>query len=390
MENSSIPILRQLDNVFLIDWLTIVFHGVKVEDVIHLLGMRHVPWSQSSKFINGYPLDLAFDHIHIRHGAERPEFYDDPKKARYDMGICLDMSGQGCRNFESHSNRGWLDLITDAFRCMGVVGATMSVTRLDLAYDDHSMLLNIWQLRRDVEDRLYVSKSHKATIIWSDNLDDDIHGLTIEIGSRASPVLIRIYDKAAERGFGPEKHWIRVELQLRKDRALEAFKLLYQRESIGMVASGIVRNYCMFVTPVAGDSNKWRWPIAEYWQRVLDGMEKIRVWRAPGEEYNFSKSEDHLVHQYGQILMLLSRIHGDQLQSLLHRAQREHGQLKPKYQAVLDRFLYQQQLRKDEIAALRKLYGFVPDELITGEQVDFTELLVPDPDCPWEVSSDAG
>lgn len=383
MENSSIPILRQLENVFLIDWLTITFHGVKVEDVIHLLGMQHVPWSQATKFINGYPLDLAFDHIHIRHGADRPEFYDDPKKARHDMGICLDMSGQGCRNFESHSSRSWLDLITDAFRCMGVVGASMSVTRLDLAYDDHSMLLNIWQLRREVEDRMYVSKSRKARIIWSDDLDEDIHGLTIEIGSRASPVLIRIYDKAAERGFGPEKHWIRVELQLRAERAAEAFKLLFQRESIGMVASGIVRNYCMFVTPLPGDSNKWRWPIAEYWQRVLDGFEKIRVWYAPGEEYNFHKSEDHLIAQYGQILMLAAAMHGDRLQSLLDRAEREHRQLKPKYQAVLDRELYRRQLHRDEIDHIRKLYGFSPDELGSAVQTDFSELLASDPDCPW-------
>lgn len=386
MENSSIPILRQLDNVFLIDWLTIVFHGVKVEDVQHLLGMSRLPWSQSTKFINGYPLDLSFDHIHIRYGAERPEFYDDPKKARSDMGICLDMSGQGCRNFESHSERSWMDLITDAFRCMGVPDAWMSVTRLDLAYDDHSHLLNIWRIKRDVEDRLYVSKSRKSTIIWSDDLDNDIRGCTIEIGSRSSPVLIRIYDKAAERGFGSEKHWIRVELQLRKDRAMEAFKLLFQQETIGLVASGIIRNYCVFVTPAPGDSNKWRWPIADYWQRVLDGMEKLRVWRAPGEEYNFSKTEDHLIQQYGQILQVCAALHRDHLQDLLRRAEHEHPQLKPKYQAVLDRELFRRQLCKEEIAQLRTLYGFVPDEF--GSQVDFSELLVPDPDCPWGGASD--
>ena len=384
MENPNLPIVRQLDNVFLIDWLTIVFHGVSVEDVQNILGMQLVPWVQSTSFINGYPLDLSFDHIHIRFGSDRPEFYSDPKKARSDMGICLDMSGQGCRTFESHSKRSWLQLISDAFRCLGVPGAWMSVTRLDLAYDDHAGLLNIWQIKRDVEDRLYISKAHKSTIIWSDDMDKDLHGVTIEIGSRASPVLIRIYDKAAERGYGVEKHWIRVELQLRKDRAMEAFKLLYQQESIGLVASGIVRNYCMFVTPVTGDSNKWRWPIADYWQRVLDGMEKLRVWHAPGEEYNFYKTEAHLISQYGQILRLCAALHRDQLQSLLRAAERDHPTLKPKYQAVLDREAYRLKLRADEMAELRKLYGFMPDELGLSVQTDFTELLVgSDPDCPW-------
>ena len=372
---------RQLDNLFLIDWITIVFHGVNVEDVQHLLSMPKVPWVESVSFVKGYPLDLCFDHIHIRYGAERKEFYADPSKARFDMGICLEMSGQGCRNFESWSTKSWIDFITDAFRCMGVVGARMKITRLDLAYDDRSGLLNIWQLKRDVEDRNYVSKSHKSTIIWSDDVDHDIHGLTIEIGSRSSPVLIRIYDKAAERGYGPEVHWIRVELQLRQDRAMEAFKLLFQRESIGMVASGIIRNYCMFVTPSGTDSNKWRWPIADYWQRILDGFEKIRVWSAPGEEYNFFKSEAHLIDQYAQVLRVCAAIHGNRLDDLLIAANRAAPQLKPKYKAAIDKVLLQQQLALEEMQQIRKMYGFVPDP--DGVQVDFSELMVADPDCPW-------
>lgn len=389
MENSYLPIVRQLQNVFLIDWLTIVFHGVTAEDVQGLLSLKGVPWTLSPSFINGYPLDLSFDHIHIRHGADRPEFYDDPSKARSDMGICLDMSGLGCREFESWSCKTWNDLITDVFRCMGVPGARMSVTRLDLAYDDHAGLLNIWQMKRDIEDRNYISKSKKSMIIWSDDQESDIHGLTLEVGSKKSPVLIRIYDKAAERGYRHERHWIRVELQLRQDRALEAFKLLFQRESIGMVASGIIRNYCMFVTPTA-DSNRARWPIAEYWQRVLDGMEKLRVWYSPGEEYNFSKTENHLIHQYGQIIQVLDQIYPEGLDPLLARSREAHPVLKPKYQAVIDKERAYRQLRDDEIRQLRRQYGFSgPDEFGSYIQTEFAELLAPDPDCLWEVNCDA-
>lgn len=389
MENSNLPIVRQLQNVFLIDWLTIVFHGVKVEDVQGLLSLKGVPWNLSTSFINGYPLDLSFDHIHIRHGADRPEFYSDPSKARFDMGICLDMSGQGCREFESWSNKSWIDLISDAFRCMGVPGARMSVTRLDLAYDDHVGFLNIWQMKRDIEDRNYISKSKKSMIIWSDDQETDIHGLTLEVGSKKSPVLIRIYDKAAERGYRLEKHWIRVELQLRQGRAYEAFKLLFQRESIGIVASGVLRNYCMFVTPTS-DSNRARWPIAEYWQRVLDGMEKLRVWYAPGEAYNFSKTENHLIHQYGQIIQVLDQIYPEGLEPLLSRSRNAHPVLKPKYQAVIDKELAHRKLREDEIRQIRRQYGFSkPDEIGLYIQTELAELLAPDPDCPWEVNRDA-
>lgn len=382
MENSGLPILRNLDNCFLIDWLTVTFHGVKVWDVQQILGMKDVPWTVNHSFVNGYPLDLNFGHIHIRHGADNPAYYSDPKKARLDMGICLDISGQGCREFESWSNKSWLDLITDIFRCGGVQGARMSVTRLDLAYDDHSGLLNIWQMKRDVEDRNYISKSKKSMIIWSDDQETDIHGLTLQIGSKKSPVLIRIYDKAAERGYTQEKHWIRVELQLRQDRAQEAMKLLYQRESIGMVASGIVRNYCMFVTPCA-DSNKARWEIADYWQRVLEGFEKIRIWRAPGEEYNFSKTENYLIEQYGQVIQTFYKIHGS-LEPLLSRSYTVHEHLKPKYQAAIEKEMLRRQLRQNEIESFRKSCGFAAPELL--DQIQFGELLLPDPDCPWEVN----
>lgn len=386
MENSGLPILRNLDNCFLIDWLTVTFHGVKVWDVQQILGMKDVPWTVNHSFVNGYPLDLNFGHIHIRHGADDPAYYSDPKKARTDMGICLDISGQGCREFESWSNKSWMDLITDIFRCGGVQGARMSVTRLDLAYDDHSGLLNIWQMKRDVEDRNYISKSKKSMIIWSDDQETDIHGLTLQIGSKKSPVLIRIYDKAAERGYTQEKHWIRVELQLRQERAQEAMKLLYQRESIGMVASGIVRNYCMFVTPCA-DSNKARWEIADYWQRVLEGFEKIRIWRAPGEEYNFSKTENHLVEQYGQILQVVALLNHGSLDPLFCRSCEVHKHLKPKYKQVVERELLRRHLTQVEIDRQMSEWGFSsPDDFGHIVQTNFAELLIPDPDCPWEVN----
>lgn len=383
MENALFPIVRQLDNVFLLDWLTVTFHGVQVWDVQSILGMNSVPWQLNRSFKNGYPLDLCFGHIHIRHGADNPVFYDDPKKARFDMGICLDISGQGCREFESYSSKSWHEFITDIFRCGGVVGARMNITRLDLAYDDHSGLLNIWQMKRDVEDRNYISKSKKSMIIWSDDQETDIHGLTLQIGSKSSPVLIRIYDKAAERGFKAEKHWIRVELQLRAERAAEAMKLLYQRESIGMVASGIVRNYCMFVTPTA-DSNRARWPIAEYWQRVLDCFEKLRVWVSPGEEYNFSKTENQLVYQYGQALQTYVAIHGN-LDTLYQRACEMHVELKPKYKAAIEKARFIEEQHRNEVKDLRKKYGFSsPDQFLNYAQLEMAELLVPDPDCPWK------
>ena len=389
MENHLLPIVRNLENVFLIDWLTVTFHGCQVDEVQSILGLTNVDFTSSSSFINGYPMDTSFSNIHIRWGADDPRFYRDSydkngnfhsaaSKARPDMGICLDMSGQGCRSFEEFSEFSWFELLERIFR----YGGKFSVTRLDLAYDDHSGLLNIWQMKRDIEDRNYISKSKKSLIIWSDDQEKDIQGLTLQIGSKSSPVLIRIYDKAAERGYGKERHWIRVELQLRDDRAHEALKLLFQRESVGIVASGIIRNYCCFVTPTS-DTNRSRWPIAEYWQRVLEGMEKLRVWVAPGEEYNFSKTENHMVHQYGQILQAYQMIHGE-IHSLLDRSRSAHPVLKPKYSSVVEAELLKQKISRDQVQAQMKEWGFADrDDFFRYTQANFAELLQEDPNLPW-------
>ena len=376
MENSGLPILKTpTENVFLIDWLTVVFHGCYVDEVQRILGLESskIPWETKSSFINGYPQDTLFDHIHIRWGADDPSFYKDSidktaeQKARNDMGICLDMSGQGCRAFEEFSYKSWFDLIESIFR----FGGRVSVTRLDLAYDDHVGLINIWKIRFDVEDRNYRSKSKKSRIIWSDNQSSDIQGLTVEVGSKSSPVMIRIYDKAAERGFSG-RHWVRVELQLRQDRASEAFKLLFQRQSIGRVASGILRNYCSFVVP-GSDSNKARWKVADYWERILEGMEKIQIWISPGEPYNFSNTENHLVFQYGQAMLAAERIHGSFL-TLADRARHCYpGKLSAKYEAAVAEELLRKKQRQAAHDALMKELGFVSDWV---DQCDLPGLIL--------------
>lgn len=395
LENRLLPIVRNLDNIFLIDWLSITFHGCKVDEVQSMLGLTNYDWITTSSFINGYPMVTSFSNIHIRWGADDPQFYRDSidksgafrsaeSKVRSDMGIQLDLSGQGCRSFEEFSEFSWFDLFERIFR----FGGRFSVTRLDLAYDDHTGLLDIWRLRFDIENRNYISKSKKAMVIWSDDQETDVQGCTLQVGSKSSPVLIRIYDKAAERGFGSERHWIRVELQLRDDRAHEALRLLFQRESIGMVASGIVRNYCCFVAPTS-DTNRSRWPIAEYWERVLEGMSKIRVWVAPGEPYNFKKSENHLIYQYGQFFQAYFAVHGE-FSSLLDRSRDAHPQIKPKYINAVNAELAAAKKRRDEAKArqdeldyMMLEFGFTTrKEFLDYEQANFAELFLDDSELP--------
>ena len=172
LEKQSLPIVRNLDNVFLIDWLSITFHGCRVDEIQSMLGMTKYDWITSSSFVNGYPMVSSFSNIHIRWGADDARYYRDSvdkngvfhsadSKVRHDMGIQLDLSGQGCRAFEEYSEYSWFDLFERIYR----FGGRFSVTRIDLAYDDHTGLLDIWRMRYDVENRNYTSKSKKSMLI---------------------------------------------------------------------------------------------------------------------------------------------------------------------------------------------------------------------------------
>lgn len=333
--------LPEKNNVFLIDWLTFVAFGETVDFLKALLGLDSpsIPWEVEEKFRNGYPMQCYWNGITFSYGADDEKYYKDPSKARNDMGICVNLSGTGCRCFETYGNGDWFHLFSYLFRNTDYVAESQhifkryNITRLDLAYDDHNGILDINQIERDTRDRNYTSRSKYSEIVWSDNQNDDIHGLTIQIGSDKSDVKIRIYNKAAERGF-KDRHWIRTELQLRSDRAKNAAAQLVLNKHIGRITSGILRNYLLFRTP-SSDSNISRWPIADYWDSLILDMQRISLWAAPGEEYNFANTEYWLFKQYGAALSVISELHDPYYVCQQARKLYPVSDLPPKYQKYL-------------------------------------------------------
>ena len=334
--------LASENNVFLIDWLTFVAHGDSVDYIKWLLGLdsKEIPWETTEKFRNGYPLQCYWNGITISYGADDERYYKDPSKVRHDMGICVNLSGTGCRAFESYGHGDWFRLLSYLFRDTDAIAEQQhkfkhyNITRLDLAYDDHTGLLDMARMEQDTRDRYYVSRSKYAEIVWSDNQVDDIQGMTIQVGSDKSDVKIRIYNKAAERGF-KDRHWVRCELQLRDERALSAAHELLDLKHIGRTVSGILRNYLTFRVPT-DDTNRSRWPIVDYWDAVLLDMEKISLWIAPGEPYNLSSTEHWLCKQYGAAIVVLDQLHDDP-NYLIDRCKKLFPlqDLPPKYQRYL-------------------------------------------------------
>lgn len=154
------------DNIVLYDWLSFTSKIHTPEQIIDALGLFHVPWT-NTKGAKGYQDRKYFSCISIHYNG------------RPDMGVWCEMSGQGCRTFETLSTletdamKKWRKLF-DFIRSFG-----LKITRLDVAYDDHSGILDIGEVSRDTQCGIYVSKSDYWECIVSSK------GTSIQIGQPA-------------------------------------------------------------------------------------------------------------------------------------------------------------------------------------------------------------
>ena len=310
------------ENQILVDWLTFSSKIDSIESAQQLLGLTEVTWQHMERGRNGYRQRIMFDNISI--------LYDGAD----DMGICVDITGTGCRALESFSTRTWDDIFGD------ILDDGYNISRLDMAYDDHTGILDIDVLQDDTDDHHYVSNFRK----WKVEYGSD--GVTIYHGSQRSDMLIRIYDKAAEQGL-EGAHWVRVELQMRNNIA-SGFVAGTRTTPIGEQFCGVLHNYLRYVVPTA-DTNMSRWPMTAYWEQLLGDVRRISCWSVPGVDYTVFKLADLVVNQWGNAIDCYLSIFGveDLIQQLGKRAIRRS----PKYERL-----------KQEHEAFQRLGGMQHDE----------------------------
>lgn len=305
-----------MENVFLIDWLTFTIRASTVDQVKSFIGMAHdsIKWEILGG-CNGYPESVNYNGIRIMYGASE------------DMGVCVNMSGQGCRSYESFGGNDWSYLFD--MLCRFTDSGTVNVTRLDLAFDDHNDLLDIQRIKADTDAGNWTAKFRWWTCQYGSE------GTSLYYGSPQSNIRCRIYDKAAERGLD-DHHWVRVELQLRKGNALTAVQHINSGMSIGTVFSGVLRNYLQFREPYDYDSNKSRWPLADYWSEFLDGAVPVTLWVNPGCEYNLEKLQRFVIDQAGNAISCYVLIHGYEGLRYFLDTYKKKSTLPAKYKLLLD------------------------------------------------------
>ncbi len=307
--------MEKQENQILYDWVSITSKIDSPQSLIWLLGLNRegVAWEQI-KGMYGYQDRLYWNSISIHYNG------------REDMGVWLEMSGQGCRAFETFGNGDYEGL----FRYVLENPDDVHITRLDVAFDDHTGILDMEQLKRDTVEAAYITKWHRGVleIGTGDALGED----TIYFGRKCSDIYLRIYNKAAERGY-QGRHWLRIELVLKDDRA-SAF--LAQGETIGQVFCGVLRNYLRFIEPpeFGDDSNRRRWPTKPYWEQLLAGAGRISLYTKPGVEYNRMALQTFVYQQAGNAVAAEIICMGG-LDAFGKKAMKDISQLPAKYKVVI-------------------------------------------------------
>lgn len=261
-QNTSQTALRSC-----VDWLQATFKNVhNVQEIIQILGMELTDFTPCDSGQYGYKEQVRCGHIAIYFNG------------RENMGVHLEMTGQGCREYETMSIFSWSRLF-----CL-FMNYDVNITRLDLAVDDFEGYFTLKQLKRKIRQGAVRSLFRSAMEIRKSSLDTgESKGDTIYFGSEKSRVRIRIYDKYLEmisKGRQLEEEltfWNRTELQFRDERAnAVAYLIAIDKDSLGEIITGILKRYINFCVK-SKDTNKARWKVCKFWTDFLGDVEPLKL-----------------------------------------------------------------------------------------------------------------
>ena len=281
-------------NAIIFDWLSFTSLSDGVEDLKSMLGLSHVQWIDMPHAFNGYLHSIYFNGITICWGV--PDFWGKTREADFHKDTTyVNMSGSGCRAYETHSTNCDWDSLFELFASC----EDYHITRLDVAYDDFVGVLDMNILHAESLQRDHMITTFRRGY-WELGILNADKEKTVYFGSKHSNLLFRIYDKKEERNRTDLAHWVRWEMQLRDDRACTfVTQYIAHNYNIGEVFAGVVYNYIRFVEPEENDTNNRRWGLQDWYKNFIGEAEKIKIFEKKDEEYNLYKLKQTTTKKFG-------------------------------------------------------------------------------------------
>ena len=258
----------------LIDWVQLTVKTMTMTDVHDLIGIPETEFTDMPRGLYFYAKQKICGDIRILWEGTNG----------LDMGIHVQFSGQGCREYETYYNGDWIQLFSN------ILAAGGHFTRLDLAVDEiryngERPYFTVRKLIKKTLDGETRSKWKNLNRMQKIRISDGASlGDTGYFGSSLSDIQCRWYEKNMERqnaGKELEEHLTtsnRGELQLSDDRAQDAAAALVRGVPLGDIFFRLIKNYLTFTNKQA-DTNKGRWPVCQWWLDFLGGVEKLQLAR---------------------------------------------------------------------------------------------------------------
>ena len=303
----------------LVDWLTFSVKETDPAAVIkNYLGLDPALFQDAGYGLLGYNRVLRFSDICVCYEPRENDFFRD-------MGVCVSMSGNGCRTFETMSKltfdgaRDKQGMSSTAFSVLFQLLAadeTANISRIDVACDDREGFLNMDEIVRKVQINQVNSRMTKRSVLVSYD-GTQRSGSTIYIGAPSSDFRIRIYDKALEQG--EDGHWVRVELVLRKKNANAFVEQMTNAESVGKLAAQVINDKFAFIE--RDDSNITRCTVCSWWKEFVDELESVRLVARCVIQHRVEQIENWVEAQVGPSLAIIIRTLGwPHLMEIAHAA----------------------------------------------------------------------
>ena len=270
-----------------VDWISFTaFRCTDVNEVMELLGYSSADFQLMPKGASGYKTMHKLISYPLRILSDGNE----------NMGIHVEISGSAVHDALEHfkeslsvpSPFGMAYLKNDfdntymleflkTIRCIG------TLTRLDLAVDDFGCsFYSVEGVVNELEKGKVVSKFRSYKDILESQLNGEITGHTLYLGSRSSDIMLRIYDKRLEqRNKNPDallldKLWVRWELELKDERANAALDALLLRKSLGDVIVEVLNNYVRIIK--LDNLNRSRCSTEPLWLQFVHTINKLKLY----------------------------------------------------------------------------------------------------------------
>lgn len=340
-----------MENRILFDWFEFSSTIDTVESLALAMGLDLSKFTESSPG-RGYRKGITFNHISFFWDYYG---YNLENSKDTDGNVCrvkVEMTGDGCRSFETYGNGDWYSLFS--YISDNADTGNISVSRIDIAYDDFEGLLDMDKIFDDTINKRFVSKfsskRHMSDFFGAIGSDGEI-SYTVYHGRKASDTCIRIYDKLLEQQSKEVDtmpdigHWVRCEIELRHKRALRFVQLLCPSDfdiANGEVAIPIdelyfmtINNYLRYIEPSDTDSNKWRAPLAEHWARFCNSVTEFRIslWVTPGVDYTVNHLRNFIENRVGGAIYTYFHLFGAEF--LADQIAPFANKLNPKYRVLL-------------------------------------------------------